>query len=227
MEVKWRLPAGFSHRLAAISGSYAAGCRGVDELRLRARLRRARSAESPGKCTRKRCRSVPRRIGSPARIRSAFPSRASSRSTFPLGPELRGRSAIRSVAKGSSRARCPPSGISRRPGTSFRSQSPCPRAPGSKIPYVYPIADGSVDYPAKQEARRSGDWLIADLQRKGPLPKEFSGVLALTDGARIGIPLRSRSCSGRRVQSLVRHSAQKAVLVGGARRRSWAASCLI
>jgi DsbC/DsbD-like thiol-disulfide interchange protein/cytochrome c biogenesis protein CcdA len=51
-------------------------------------------------------------------------------------------------------------------------------------PYFYPAVDGQVDYGAPQSFRRSGDVLIAELQRhqgKAP-PTEFAGVLALGDG---------------------------------------------
>src|SRR3954447_5492470 len=49
-------------------------------------------------------------------------------------------------------------------------------------PYLFPMTDGPVDYDAKQSFRRSGDTLIAELQRKGPAPPQFAGVLALGDG---------------------------------------------
>ncbi len=67
-------------------------------------------------------------------------------------------------------------------GDKLQVAIPLPASTGVEDPYVYPIADGPVDYAAKQNFRRSGDWLIAEVQRKGALPKEFSGVLALTDG---------------------------------------------
>jgi DsbC/DsbD-like thiol-disulfide interchange protein/cytochrome c biogenesis protein CcdA len=49
-------------------------------------------------------------------------------------------------------------------------------------PYLFPMTDGPVDYDAKQSFRRSGDTLIAELQRKGPAPPQFAGVIALGDG---------------------------------------------
>ena len=49
-------------------------------------------------------------------------------------------------------------------------------------PYLFPMVDGPVDYAAKQDFRRSGDSLIAELQRKGPVPPQFTGVIALGNG---------------------------------------------
>jgi DsbC/DsbD-like thiol-disulfide interchange protein/cytochrome c biogenesis protein CcdA len=49
-------------------------------------------------------------------------------------------------------------------------------------PYVFPLTDGPADYDAKQDFRRSGDLLIAELKQKGPPPKQFSGVIAIGNG---------------------------------------------
>jgi DsbC/DsbD-like thiol-disulfide interchange protein/cytochrome c biogenesis protein CcdA len=49
-------------------------------------------------------------------------------------------------------------------------------------PYLFPITDNAVDYDAAQGFHRSGDTLVAELQRKGAAPAQFSGVLALGDG---------------------------------------------
>jgi len=67
-------------------------------------------------------------------------------------------------------------------GDKLQVAIPLPATTEVRKPYVYPVDDGPVDYPAKQSFRRSGDWLIAELQRKGPVPKAFSGVLALAEG---------------------------------------------
>jgi thiol:disulfide interchange protein len=48
--------------------------------------------------------------------------------------------------------------------------------------YVFPLTDNAVDYEAAQSFRRTGDWLVAELQPKGALPQSFDGVLALQDG---------------------------------------------
>jgi thiol:disulfide interchange protein len=48
-------------------------------------------------------------------------------------------------------------------------------------PYVFPATDGVVDYDAKQEFRRVGDTLVAELVAKGATPSQFHGVLALGD----------------------------------------------
>jgi DsbC/DsbD-like thiol-disulfide interchange protein/cytochrome c biogenesis protein CcdA len=49
-------------------------------------------------------------------------------------------------------------------------------------PYVFAITDGPVDYAAPQSFRRAGDWVVAELQRRGPVPQQFAGVLALGEG---------------------------------------------
>jgi DsbC/DsbD-like thiol-disulfide interchange protein/cytochrome c biogenesis protein CcdA len=51
-------------------------------------------------------------------------------------------------------------------------------------PYFYAATDGQVDYAAPQSFRRSGDFVIAELQRhEGTVaPSDVSGVLALGDG---------------------------------------------
>jgi DsbC/DsbD-like thiol-disulfide interchange protein/cytochrome c biogenesis protein CcdA len=49
-------------------------------------------------------------------------------------------------------------------------------------PYVFPLTDGPVDYDAKQDFRRSGDLLIAELEQKAAAPQQFSGVIAIGDG---------------------------------------------
>jgi len=51
-------------------------------------------------------------------------------------------------------------------------------------PYFYPAVDGQVDYAAPQTFRRSGDFVIGELQRHAgkAAPTEVRGVLALGDG---------------------------------------------
>ena len=49
-------------------------------------------------------------------------------------------------------------------------------------PYLFPITDGPVDYDARQDFERSGDVLIAELQRKGRVPGVFSAVVSLGNG---------------------------------------------
>jgi DsbC/DsbD-like thiol-disulfide interchange protein/cytochrome c biogenesis protein CcdA len=67
-------------------------------------------------------------------------------------------------------------------GKTLRVAIPLPASVAVDKPYVFPITDGPVDYEAKQGFRRSGDLLIAELQRKGPVAKDFSGVIALGNG---------------------------------------------
>ena len=67
-------------------------------------------------------------------------------------------------------------------GNRLRIAIPLPRKLTLGNPYVFPADDGPVDYAAPQKFRRSGDTLIAELQRKRGEPAEFTGVLALGDG---------------------------------------------
>jgi DsbC/DsbD-like thiol-disulfide interchange protein/cytochrome c biogenesis protein CcdA len=58
---------------------------------------------------------------------------------------------------------------------------PLPGSVSVGEPYVFPAADGIINYEAKQGFRRSGDWLVADLPMK-KAPANFAGVLAYGDG---------------------------------------------
>jgi DsbC/DsbD-like thiol-disulfide interchange protein/cytochrome c biogenesis protein CcdA len=64
-------------------------------------------------------------------------------------------------------------------GDKLRIAIPLPASVEVQQPYVFALTDGPVDYEAKQSFRRSGDTLIAELQRKGGAPSAFAGVLAL------------------------------------------------
>jgi thiol:disulfide interchange protein len=66
-------------------------------------------------------------------------------------------------------------------GDKLRVAIPLPASVDVGEPYLFPSADGIVDYGAKQTFRRSGDTLVAELQAKGKKPLEFGGLLA-TDG---------------------------------------------
>ncbi|MEO6582637.1 MAG: protein-disulfide reductase DsbD domain-containing protein [Sphingomicrobium sp.] len=67
-------------------------------------------------------------------------------------------------------------------GPKLRVAIPLPRDIAVGEPYVFPIADGAIDYAAAQHFRRSGDTLIAELPLKAGQPKHFAAVLALGDG---------------------------------------------
>ncbi|HYX45406.1 MAG TPA: protein-disulfide reductase DsbD domain-containing protein [Sphingomicrobium sp.] len=67
-------------------------------------------------------------------------------------------------------------------GNKLRIAIPLPASVKVDHPYVFPTADGPVDYDARQDFRRSGDVLVAELERKGPAPAKFSAVVALGDG---------------------------------------------
>jgi len=67
-------------------------------------------------------------------------------------------------------------------GNRLRVAIPLPASVSVEQPYVFPLVDGPVDYDAKQDFSRAGDMLVAQLQRKGDVPGQFSGVLALGNG---------------------------------------------
>jgi cytochrome c biogenesis protein CcdA len=67
-------------------------------------------------------------------------------------------------------------------GNTLRVAIPLPASVTVDHPYVFPLTDGPVDYDAKQGFRRAGDTLIAELQRKGAVPQQFSGVIAFGNG---------------------------------------------
>ncbi|HEV8406936.1 MAG TPA: protein-disulfide reductase DsbD domain-containing protein [Sphingomicrobium sp.] len=67
-------------------------------------------------------------------------------------------------------------------GNRLRVAIPLPSSVKVNQPYLFPIADGPVDYDAKQDFQRSGDVLIAELQRKGAVPALFPAVVSLGDG---------------------------------------------
>jgi DsbC/DsbD-like thiol-disulfide interchange protein/cytochrome c biogenesis protein CcdA len=66
-------------------------------------------------------------------------------------------------------------------GDRLRVAIPLPATFDAGKPYLFPATDDAVDYEAPQGFRRVGDTLVAELQRKGPDPKTFSGLLALGD----------------------------------------------
>jgi DsbC/DsbD-like thiol-disulfide interchange protein/cytochrome c biogenesis protein CcdA len=66
-------------------------------------------------------------------------------------------------------------------GGQLRVAIPLPASVKVERPYVFPATDGVVDYDAKQEFRRVGDTLVAELDAKGATPSQFHGVLALGD----------------------------------------------
>ena len=67
-------------------------------------------------------------------------------------------------------------------GNKLRVAIPLPRGVTVEEPYLFPAADGPVDYAGKQIFRRAGDQLIAELPRRTGEPAEFAGVLAFGDG---------------------------------------------
>jgi len=67
-------------------------------------------------------------------------------------------------------------------GDKLRIAIPLPASVVVDKPYLFPEADGIVDYDAKQSFSRNGDLLIAELSRKDVTPKDFAGVVAIGPG---------------------------------------------
>jgi DsbC/DsbD-like thiol-disulfide interchange protein/cytochrome c biogenesis protein CcdA len=67
-------------------------------------------------------------------------------------------------------------------GDKLRVAVPLPRDVAVEDPYVFPAADGAIDYAAAQHFRRLGDLLIAELPRRSGEPAEFAGVLSYGEG---------------------------------------------
>ncbi|MES2119427.1 MAG: protein-disulfide reductase DsbD domain-containing protein [Pseudomonadota bacterium] len=67
-------------------------------------------------------------------------------------------------------------------GGKLRVAVPLPASIAVREPYLFPVTDGPVDYAARQDFRRIGDTLVAELQPKGAMPQRFAGVLALGEG---------------------------------------------
>jgi DsbC/DsbD-like thiol-disulfide interchange protein/cytochrome c biogenesis protein CcdA len=67
-------------------------------------------------------------------------------------------------------------------GGKLRLAIPLPASVSVDKPYLFPEADGIVDYDARQSFSRSGDVLIAELARKPAVPKEFLAVVAIGEG---------------------------------------------
>jgi DsbC/DsbD-like thiol-disulfide interchange protein/cytochrome c biogenesis protein CcdA len=63
-------------------------------------------------------------------------------------------------------------------GDKLRVAIPLPASAVDGEPYLFPNADGLVDYDAKQSFRQSGDTLVAELQRKTGEPRQFSGLIS-------------------------------------------------
>jgi len=74
-------------------------------------------------------------------------------------------------------------------GDKLRIAIPLPASVAVDQPYLFPEADGIVDYDAKQSFSRSGDLLIAELTRKDVQPQDFAGVIAI--GAGRGLEFRA------------------------------------
>ncbi len=67
-------------------------------------------------------------------------------------------------------------------GDKLRVAIPLPASVEVEKPYLFPEADGIVDYDAGQSFSRSGDQLIAELSRKDKALTDFAGVVAIGGG---------------------------------------------
>jgi len=59
---------------------------------------------------------------------------------------------------------------------------PLPRSVAVEEPYLFPAADGLVDYAGEQHFRRVGDLVVAELPRKDASATAFDGLLSLGEG---------------------------------------------
>jgi DsbC/DsbD-like thiol-disulfide interchange protein/cytochrome c biogenesis protein CcdA len=66
-------------------------------------------------------------------------------------------------------------------GDKLRIAIPLPASVEVREPYLFPVSDNVIDYEAPQSFRRTGDWLVAELQAK-KAPHQFTGVLASEGG---------------------------------------------
>ena len=181
MDVQWQLPRGFSAGPLRYPVPTRLDRRRPHELCLRAGLCRARAAEGAGG----RARNVadPRRCALARLHRQDLRARAgpARRSTCRSAAGLR-------TARSSTSGGKPCRSRSRRVGhfeasaTRSASRSRFRRASASASPTCSRSPTRCVDYEAKQDFRRSGDMLIAELKRTGATPQQFAGVLALGDG---------------------------------------------
>jgi DsbC/DsbD-like thiol-disulfide interchange protein/cytochrome c biogenesis protein CcdA len=74
-------------------------------------------------------------------------------------------------------------------GNALRLAIPLPAAASIGEPYFFPADDGPIDYAAPQKFTRSGDTLVAELQRRRDRPASLSGVVALGNG--LGLEIRA------------------------------------
>ena len=67
-------------------------------------------------------------------------------------------------------------------GDKVRVAIPLPKSVAVGEPYVFPAADGLVDYAGQQHFRRVGDLVVAELPRKDASATSFDGLLSLGGG---------------------------------------------
>jgi len=72
-------------------------------------------------------------------------------------------------------------------GDKLRVAIPLPSSVEVEDPYLFAAEDGPVDYAGQQHFRRLDDWLIAELPRRSGEPKALSGVLAYGEGSGLEI----------------------------------------
>ena len=72
-------------------------------------------------------------------------------------------------------------------GDKLRVAIPLPSSVEVEDPYLFAAEDGPVDYAGQQHFQRLDDWLIAELPRRSGEPKALSGVLAYGEGSGLEI----------------------------------------
>ena len=224
MDVKWQLPAGFSVGPLRYPVPTRLTVAGPHELRLRARLCRARAAEGAGGCAGHR--ADPRRCALARLHRQDLRARAgrSLSLDLPIGSGTAEPRAVRRMAAGSCRGRWRPPAISSSLATSCASRSRFRRASTPASLTCFPIdrrrrrLRGAAGLPARRRlARRRAS------SAKALLREQFPGVLAFGGGRGLRVPGRAGAVSRRRHRRSAASARKRCC--GRCSARSPAASC--
>ena len=164
----------------------------------------------------------PRRAptGSPAPTRSAFRKAGRWRSTLPVGTvEPDRRAQFDAWRRALPRPLVTPATFEIS-GDKLRVAVPLPRDVAVGEPYLFPAADGPVDYAGKQTFRRAGDQLIAELPRRSGEPDAVRRRPCLRRRQGAGISRRPRASAQRRAGRSARPARKR--FSGRCSARSWA-----
>ena len=180
MDVKWRLPAGYSVgplRYPVPTRLTVAGIMNYvyeTDYAVLVRLKVPRGREAAP------CPSAPRRAGSPAPTRSAFPNRASLRWMLPSAAGTPRHASSSMSGAGRFRGRWPRRRRSRFRATCFAWRSRCRGSVDGREAIFLSGGGRASRLCGEQHFRRLGDLLIAELPRRSGEPQQFAGVLCAT-----------------------------------------------